>query len=106
MIHTVAGPFPPERLGHCQPHEHLFIRAGYPRTVHPPLRLGDLELTVRELQAYRAAGSGWNTTPSAGPAATATGRRSSSFEDVIRRLMRANPPRALRTRPIGRGGAT
>ena len=56
MIHSVAGPLPPDRLGHCQAHEHLFIRAGRPRAVHPPLWMDDLELTVRELGAYRAAG--------------------------------------------------
>lgn len=56
MIQTVLGPVPPERLGFCHSHEHLFLAPGRPAEIHPDLRIDDFELTLAELRQFYAAG--------------------------------------------------
>ncbi|MDR1972197.1 MAG: hypothetical protein LBQ46_09785 [Treponema sp.] len=55
MIGTVTGDIPPEDLGFCQCHEHLWI-AGYSGTVNPDLRIDDPEKSRAELDLFRRAG--------------------------------------------------
>ncbi len=55
-IQTVLGRIPPESLGICQAHEHLFVKAGPATAVVPSLLLDDYAKTLEELLAFRAAG--------------------------------------------------
>ncbi|GIO14113.1 phosphotriesterase [Cohnella xylanilytica] len=56
FIRTVRGDIPPEKLGFCHSHEHLFLAPGHPQTVNADLRIDDYELTLRELREFRDAG--------------------------------------------------
>ena len=56
VIRTVCGDIPPDSLGHCQCHEHLFIEKGKSCEIVPSLRIDDLEKTSRELVEYKQAG--------------------------------------------------
>ncbi|MCL2116966.1 MAG: hypothetical protein FWH27_00920 [Planctomycetaceae bacterium] len=58
VIRTVCGDIPPDSLGHCQCHEHLFIEKGKPSELVPSLLMEDLEKTSRELSEYKKAGGG------------------------------------------------
>jgi len=56
VIRTVCGDIPPDSLGHCQCHEHLFIEKGKSYEIVPSLWIDDLEKTSRELIEYGEAG--------------------------------------------------
>lgn len=55
-IQTVLGFLLPEKLSHCQCHEHLFIAKGKSYELHPSIYMDDLDRTTRELILYREAG--------------------------------------------------
>ena len=55
-IQTVLGRIPARALGHCQVHEHIFVRDTPAARRSPDLRFDDLEKSAQELQAYKAAG--------------------------------------------------
>lgn len=57
-VTTVLGEIPPEQLGFCQSHEHLYIADGYPARISPDQRIDDSEKSLRELELYRQAGGG------------------------------------------------
>ena len=59
MIQTVTGPLAPEGLGHCQPHEHLFVRRTPASEKNPALCIDDEARSAAEAADYRAAGGGW-----------------------------------------------
>ncbi len=48
-IMTVTGLINGYNLGHCQCHEHLFIRKGKPFEINPVLWIDNLQLIEREL---------------------------------------------------------
>jgi len=56
FVQTVAGPVPPQSLGHCQMHEHLFVRDTPAALANPALRIDDEEKSTLELSDYFAAG--------------------------------------------------
>lgn len=55
-IHTVLGEKSPRELGFTQCHEHLLLRRGKSFEINPALCMDDLEKSVREAAAYKAAG--------------------------------------------------
>ena len=55
-IQTVSGPVPLSKLGHCQMHEHLFVRDTPAAKVNPALRIDDAEKSALEARDYFAAG--------------------------------------------------
>ena len=55
-IMTVLGPVAPERLGHCQMHEHIFVLPTPNSRKYPALEISDAAKSLQELTAYRAAG--------------------------------------------------
>ena len=57
-VETVLGPVDAASLGHCQPHEHLFVRDTPAAFKNSALRIDDEEKSLQELQDYRAAGGG------------------------------------------------
>jgi phosphotriesterase-related protein len=56
MIRTILGDIPPESLGWCQCHEHLFVADGPSRRVSASLYMDDYGKSLAELNAYRQAG--------------------------------------------------
>lgn len=56
FAHTVGGPVAADALGHTQPHEHIFIAAGYAGLSNPSQVIDDCEKSLRELGDYRAGG--------------------------------------------------
>lgn len=57
-VETVLGPVDVTALGHCQPHEHLFVRRTPASEKNPSLRIDDEDKSLQELLDYRAAGGG------------------------------------------------
>ena len=57
-VRTVTGAIEAACLGHCQVHEHLFVRPGPATERHPALRIDEEALSARELARYRQAGGG------------------------------------------------
>lgn len=57
-VETVLGPVAADALGHCQLHEHLFVRQTPAAKMNPALRIDDEEKSALELRDYRAAGGG------------------------------------------------
>jgi phosphotriesterase-related protein len=57
-VETVLGPVDVSALGHCQLHEHLFVRDTPAAQKNPALRIDDEEKSRLELSDYRAAGGG------------------------------------------------
>ena len=55
---TVLGEIPADALGFCQSHEHVCVSNDWMRKHFPGLVIDDTLLTLRELQAYKAAGGG------------------------------------------------
>lgn len=57
IIRTILGDIPPEQLGLCLPHEHLY---GWPTPefITEDLQLNSEEAAIRELERYREAGGG------------------------------------------------
>jgi phosphotriesterase-related protein len=56
MIRTILGDIPPESLGWCQCHEHLFVADGPSRQVSRALYMDDYDKSLAELKLYRHAG--------------------------------------------------
>ena len=56
VIRTIAGDIPPEHLGWCQCHEHIFVADGIPARLNPALRADDEEKSFQDLLLYRNAG--------------------------------------------------
>lgn len=55
-VMTVLGPLEKNKLGHCQCHEHLFIKEGKSKEINPALCLDDYEATLKELNNYKKSG--------------------------------------------------
>lgn len=55
-IMTVLGFLEPKELGHCQVHEHIFVRPTPASERHPALRIDDFKLSLAELVDYREGG--------------------------------------------------
>jgi|SRR6056297_97749 len=55
-IMTVNGLISESKLGHCQCHEHLFIKKGKPYTINPSLCIDSYKMTVKELNFYKKMG--------------------------------------------------
>ena len=55
-IQTVCGRISPAELGHCQVHEHIFVRPTPMAKSNPALCFCDYTLSLEELRAYKAAG--------------------------------------------------
>lgn len=56
MIHTVCSAIAPEALGHCQIHEHIFVRPTPMSGGNPALCIDSFDRSLEELRRYRAAG--------------------------------------------------
>lgn len=56
MVQSVCGPLEPAALGHCQIHEHIWVRPTPMSEKNPALAICDYEKSLRELQSYRAKG--------------------------------------------------
>ncbi|MDF2539457.1 MAG: hypothetical protein K0S76_2478 [Herbinix sp.] len=56
VIRTVKGDIPPEELGYCQCHEHLFIAKGISGEKVPSLIMEDVNKTTNELLMYHYCG--------------------------------------------------
>jgi len=56
FIQAVTGIIPPEGLGYCQCHEHLFIAKGKSFEINPSLCIDDIDKTIREVELYKQAG--------------------------------------------------
>ncbi|MCI6464600.1 MAG: phosphotriesterase [Faecalicatena sp.] len=67
-IETVTGRVEEENIGHCQPHEHVYITQTPALLTNPELRLNNLAASIKELQMYKKAGG--NTLVDANPLAT------------------------------------
>lgn len=57
-IMTVLGPVDTAFLGHCQLHEHIFVRPTPAGEKNPALEISDEARSLEELRAYYAAGGG------------------------------------------------
>ncbi|RXZ78427.1 hypothetical protein EBB07_26980 [Paenibacillaceae bacterium] len=55
-IHTVTGMLPPDKISHCQCHEHLFLAQAKPAQISPVLCIDDFGKTVQEIERYKLAG--------------------------------------------------
>jgi len=55
-IHTVRGTIAPEKLGFCQPHEHLFTAEGPAGPANQALPIDDIEKSAIDAVSYRDAG--------------------------------------------------
>lgn len=56
QVQSVGGPVDPAALGHCQIHEHVFVRPTPMSGRNPALCIDDFQKSLAELRAYRAAG--------------------------------------------------
>lgn len=56
IIRTVLGDIPPEQLGWCQCHEHIFLEKGKSYEVHQALCMDDYQKSLSELTEYKQAG--------------------------------------------------
>ncbi|MEG1858049.1 MAG: phosphotriesterase, partial [Pseudoflavonifractor sp.] len=56
LIHTVCGDLSPTALGHCQIHEHIFVRPTPMAEKNPALCFEDFDRSLRELRDYKAGG--------------------------------------------------
>lgn len=56
VVTTVLGDIDGGELGHCQPHEHLYINAAAALRTHPELCLTNFDAALVELDLYRRAG--------------------------------------------------
>lgn len=78
FIETVTGPIDGEKVGHCQPHEHVYITQTPALSTNPELRLNNLASSIDELKLYKKAGG--NTLVDANP--LATGRDALALKDA------------------------
>ena len=56
LVQSAVGSLSPEALGHCQIHEHIFLRHTPAAEGNPALRFDDFDRSLAELRAYREAG--------------------------------------------------
>ncbi len=56
MVTTVLGDIPAADLGHCQPHEHVYIGDTVAQATHPELCCSNFSASLEELGLYRKAG--------------------------------------------------
>ena len=56
MVQTVCGAVAPEALGHCQIHEHIWVKPTPMSEKNPALAICDYEKSLGELRAYREKG--------------------------------------------------
>jgi phosphotriesterase-related protein len=77
-ITTVLGDITAEKLGFCQPHEHVYIVETPALLTHEELRISNLPASIEELKQYRAAGG--NSLVDAQP--IATGRDARALEEA------------------------
>lgn len=56
MIHSVCGEIAPEELGHCQIHEHIYVRPTPMSGKNPALCIDCFDRSLEELRSYKAAG--------------------------------------------------
>ena len=56
LVQSVCGAVGAEALGHCQIHEHIFVRWTPMAVQNPALKLDCFEASLRELKSYRASG--------------------------------------------------
>ena len=77
---TVLGTIGREELGHCQPHEHIYIVGTIDQERCPLICMNNLPLSANELKLYAAKGG--NTVVDANP--LATGRDALALQDISR----------------------
>ena len=68
VIETVTGQVDERHIGHCQPHEHVYITQTPALLTNPELRLNNLAASIEELKLYKKAGG--DTLADANPLAT------------------------------------
>ena len=86
---TVTGDMPAQEMGHCQPHEHVYIVETPALLTHPELRLTNLAASIEELKLYRIAGG--TTLVDANP--LATGRDALALQEAsLTSGVRSSPP--------------
>lgn len=68
FIETVTGQIDEKDMGHCQPHEHVYITQTPALITNPELRLNNLAASMEELKLYKHAGG--HTVVDANPLAT------------------------------------
>ena len=56
MVQTLCGRIAPEELGHCQIHEHIWVRPTPMSEKNPALAICDYEKSLQELKNYKARG--------------------------------------------------
>lgn len=56
MVQSVCGNLEPAALGHCQIHEHIWVRPTPMSEKNPALAICDYEKSLRELHSYRQGG--------------------------------------------------
>ena len=56
QVQSVLGPVDPGALGHCQIHEHIFLRPTPMTERNAALRFDDFDRSLAELRRYREAG--------------------------------------------------
>ncbi len=80
FFQTVLGDITAEQLGHCQPHEHIFITGTIDQGRCPLICINNLPFSVNELKLYREKGG--CTVVDANP--LATGRDALALQDISR----------------------
>lgn len=80
LYQTVLGDLSSENLGHCQPHEHIYIVGTIDQEICPLICMNNLPLSAKELTLYREKGG--STVVDANP--LATGRDALALQDISR----------------------
>ncbi len=77
-VATVLGDMDASELGHCQPHEHVYIVETPALIRDETLRINNLPLSINELKLYKSAGG--DTIVDAQP--LATGRDAAALQEA------------------------
>ncbi len=80
VFQTVLGDIDEAALGHCQPHEHVYIVGTVDQGICPLIAINNLPFSVKELEYYHEKGG--NTVVDANP--LATGRDALALQDISR----------------------
>ncbi len=80
VFQTVLGNIDESSLGHCQPHEHIYIVGTTDQEICPLICMNNLPLSAKELTYYHEKGGG--TVVDANP--LATGRDALALQDISR----------------------
>lgn len=80
QVQSVCGTVSPDALGHCQIHEHIFLRPNPMAERNPALCFDSFERSLAELRTYRAAGG----TSLADAQPVAAGRDGATLERLSR----------------------